>query len=286
MAVKFGETLISKLCLGPAEIKKVYLGSSLIHDTTGGGGVDYDADAEAVFAAFTTPPSDTRKGHINDLVVALKTAGIWTKIDVLYLYAAADAQAALVNWKNPGTYDGTATNAPSFTTDRGFTGNKGGGAHIDSNFNAATASTPQYVRNSAFIASRSLTNTISSPDALWGVSSDFGFLMGLFEGSNFRVRFNATGTQIDTAPSGGAGLWAASRGGASDTRVYKNGSQINSGTTDSVNVFNGTIRNLRVNTLYGAMQVASFALGSNLSGTEQADFYDAELAYMQAVGAV
>src|SRR5262252_6152224 len=73
----------------------------------------YDSASLAIFAAFSTPPDTTRKGVIDTCVRALKSAGVWTKLDVLYLFAAADSQAARVNWKNPGTYDGTATNSPT-----------------------------------------------------------------------------------------------------------------------------------------------------------------------------
>jgi hypothetical protein len=77
-------------------------------------------EAKALFARMTTPPSNARKAQITRLIRTLKQAGIWTKLDVLYVYAAADSQAALLNWKG-ATFDATNHGA-AFTADRGFTG--------------------------------------------------------------------------------------------------------------------------------------------------------------------
>ena len=78
--------------------------------TTVAGG--YDAATEAIAAAFTTPPTTARKNLIDAAVVALKSAGVWTKLDALYLFAAADSQAAIINWKAPGTYNCDARSMP------------------------------------------------------------------------------------------------------------------------------------------------------------------------------
>ena len=85
---------------------------------TVGAGSSYDAATEAIAAAFTTPPTTARKDLIDAAVVALKAAGVWAKLDALYAFAAADSQAAMINWKHPGTYNATEVNAPTFTADQ------------------------------------------------------------------------------------------------------------------------------------------------------------------------
>jgi hypothetical protein len=64
-----------------------------------GGRSKFCTEADALFARMSTAPSLPRKYTINRLIVDLKTAGIWTRLDALYLLAAADAQAALLNWR-------------------------------------------------------------------------------------------------------------------------------------------------------------------------------------------
>ena len=80
-----------------------------------------DSSTTALVARMTVDPGCPRKLVINNLIVSLKTAGVWAKLDVLYIFAAADQQSALLNWKSSNY---TATYSfPGFTVDRGFTGN-------------------------------------------------------------------------------------------------------------------------------------------------------------------
>ena len=86
----------------------------------------FDSDAQTIFDAFTTPPSAQRKIDINTCVVSLKSNSLWTKLDGLWMFAAADEQASLINWKNPGTFNATQvepTTAITFNADQGYTGN-------------------------------------------------------------------------------------------------------------------------------------------------------------------
>ena len=90
----------------------------------------YCAEALALFARMTTPPTTERKDEINTLIVGLKTDGLWSKLDVLYLFAAADEQAALLNWVSTD-YDAT-NNGCTLTADSYYTG--GTGKYINSNY--------------------------------------------------------------------------------------------------------------------------------------------------------
>lgn len=77
----------------------------------------------AVCAAFTTAPTAARKALINTLINNLVVCGAWDRMDVLYVLAAADSQAARINWKNPAAFTLSVTGTPTFTADRGYTGN-------------------------------------------------------------------------------------------------------------------------------------------------------------------
>src|SRR3990167_508614 len=88
----------------------------------GAGGAAYDAASQLIFDSFTTPPSTQRKTDIDTLVRALKADGIWSLLDVLYVTAAADNQAAGINWKSPGTFTAIVLGTPAFVADRGYTG--------------------------------------------------------------------------------------------------------------------------------------------------------------------
>lgn len=95
-----------------------------------------DPSAKAIIAAMTTAPSGARKAAINTLVKSLKAGGVWDKLDSLYILAAADSQAALLDWKRLGT-SATVTNAPTFTADRGYTFD-GSTNYLDTAFTPST----------------------------------------------------------------------------------------------------------------------------------------------------
>ena len=120
-----------------------------------GGGVSYEAEALTYFAAMSVAPDDTRKGHLNTLIASLKTAGVWAKLDGLYIMAAHDAQAARVNAVNPASV-ATANGTITFTTDRGYAGN-GTTGYLNTGFNPTTAPSPKYARNSAHMGAWSRT---------------------------------------------------------------------------------------------------------------------------------
>ncbi|MCJ8335736.1 MAG: hypothetical protein MJH10_16110 [Epibacterium sp.] len=111
-----------ELYYGSTRVDRLYVGSTLVYQRTAGGYTFTNTEAETYVNAMTVEPNDTRKGHIDTLVGGLKTDGLWSKIGLLYLLAAHDAQAGRLNAKTPASHalvnDGSA---PTFTTDRGFT---------------------------------------------------------------------------------------------------------------------------------------------------------------------
>jgi hypothetical protein len=94
----------------------------------GGAYIFTNAEAAALVARFTTQPTNARKALIDTFVGSLKTAGVWSKLDALYVTAQFDAQAAQRNWI-ADQYNLTPANAPTFTADRGYAGN-GTSAHL------------------------------------------------------------------------------------------------------------------------------------------------------------
>ncbi len=91
--------------------------------------VSYDSDAQAYFAAMTVQPTAARKQLISDLITGHKADGDWAGLDRYALLAAHTAQAGLLDMRNPAK-SASAQNGPTFTVDRGFTGD-GVTAYID-----------------------------------------------------------------------------------------------------------------------------------------------------------
>jgi hypothetical protein len=121
---------------------------SLTADT---GSADYETEYEALLSRMTTLgytwPDDTLKVKQNTLVTALKSAGIWSKLDVLWVFATNNSNNATLNWITPASHQCTLVNAPTFTASAGFKGN-GTSSYLDTNFNMSTQGV-KYVQNDA-----------------------------------------------------------------------------------------------------------------------------------------
>lgn len=89
------------------------LGISLVSQPMVGG---FDASAQAginaVIAAGGTL-TGAQQTACNTLIVGLKTEGIWTNTDLIYLYVGGTSAAHAVNWRTPGTYNITWYNSPT-----------------------------------------------------------------------------------------------------------------------------------------------------------------------------
>lgn len=63
-------------------------------------GVPMDADAAAYIARFTVPPSSPMAAKINTFFLTLKSIGVWSKLDTLYLSKGVqDSQVCLLDLK-------------------------------------------------------------------------------------------------------------------------------------------------------------------------------------------
>jgi len=96
----------------------------------------FDADYQAVLDYATTQgytlPSSGQQTLQNQLVVDLKDAGVWSKLDTFGVFATdGDSDFSLIDWIRLTDY--TAVNSPTFTTNVGFQGD-GTSSYISSNF--------------------------------------------------------------------------------------------------------------------------------------------------------
>lgn len=248
-------------------------------------GPAYEAEAAALFARFTTPPTAARKGHINTLIKALKSAGVWPKLDALYVFAAADAQSARQNWKQDA-FNATVISSPTFTADRGFT-TDGAASYIDTNFNPATAASPKFAQNDASIGLWSRTSEPRSSAGMW-LSGASGVTLNTRTAANLMTwRVNQSTTDASAAVvTDGSGWFSAGRSGAAATRGSRNGTQLLAGATPSSAVVSNNLYFGRASaTSFVGMDFSVGLIGGYITATEDAALYSALLTYLQSVGA-
>jgi hypothetical protein len=223
------------------------------------GGPSYDAASLAIFAAMTTPPTTARKALIDARVKVLKAAGAWDEMDVLYMLAAADEQAARLNWKNPGTLTLSLVNSPTFAVDQGYKGDGISGA-LTSAYNPTTFSGAKFVQNSACfgVYVRQLA-TINASYILNLGSSRFQSRSNV--GDGYQTRLN----DATTTPSGAlnTGHFAAKRSAANAKTLYRSGIVLTTDSSASIAVANAAANILSFGgTAYSDAQLSFLYFGS------------------------
>lgn len=262
------------------------LGLSLWPRATGGG----DPDALAYFAAMSVQPDDTRKGLLNDLIVALKDDGLWSKLDWLQLLAAHDAQAGRINLRNPSQV-AVAVNSPAFTADRGFAGD-GATSYLNTGWNPTTASSPKFAQNDAHMGLWVGTNVSAAGQVDIGNSSSCAIISR--NGASLQVAANSltTSTLSGIATSVGHSLWA--RDGATTGAGYRDGVLLGTISTTSnapanapilIGCRNGSTNGGATPVAHSTRRIAAAHWGSTLDATDAAALYAILSAYMTAIGA-
>ena len=107
---------------------------------------EYQAILDRATALGYLLPNYSQQILQNDLLKAMKSSGVWDKLDVFYNFANDGSEGfATINWKNPSLYLASPTNGPGWVENVGFTGI--GAGYIDTNFSGANGT--QYQQNNA-----------------------------------------------------------------------------------------------------------------------------------------
>lgn len=250
-----------------------------------------DPDAAALIARMTVVPGAARAGLIDATVRALKGAGVWAKLDLLYCLAAHDAQAARLNWVQTG-FTLTPVNSPVFTADRGYAGD-GATSYLDSGWVPSTEAI-RYALDSASMGAwlNAGTDAATSGVASIGALGANGSFINPREAANhIRGRLNSGATVSGTGTvASRLGLTAVTRSGAANTAYYR-GNALDSTAASastalpSVALFLCGFNNSGV--LGGAIdnRIAFAFAGAGLSGAEMAALHSAAQTYLAALGA-
>ena len=196
------------------------LGHNLWNRLLAGG---FTTEYQAVYDAYTTKPNDATAAIWNACVALWVANGEWATKDVIYNYAAHTngGGEALINWKNPGTFDATAFNAPTHTANEGFTGN-GANAYIGWNWNPA-ANGVNYVQDDASMGGYIRTNIAENAGIGTAINADNKdcFMYPRSVGDVAIIRINdATSTQ--SANLDGSGMYINTRTTNNVAKLYRN----------------------------------------------------------------
>lgn len=243
------------------------------------------AETAALTSRFTTPPTNTRMRLIDNLIISLKKANVWSKLDAFYMLAAADTQSSLLNWVST-SYNLTAVNSPAFVVDRGYTGD-GSTSYLETSFNPTTAVGAKFTQNSASQGLWSLTNLANAGASSFDMGNTSAQIdrQGVVAGQ--AVGRSNTGAGIVIAPGAYPGDASWSRTASNVWEGYAQGIDAGGGTDASAAMTNASFRILSVTAAaFGVNQIASADWGSGMTAAERLAIKSARQIYLQAVGAV
>lgn len=252
------------------------------------GGYIYQAETVTLLRALTGTYSTARKIQIDKLIKSLKTAGIWSKLDVLQMYAAPTAADAVVNWKSPGTFNATLVNSPTLEADRGITGD-GASSYVNSGFNPTTAA-GNYAQNSAGVHIAVKTD-IGDNSYVAGVTDTVSIIqLRIRTAANGSVSYINDTTGVSLANTSSLGLFSLVRTAANAVYWRRNKISLGTASTNSTaiptkNIYVGAYNSNGTAASHTTRQIALFAISAGLSTGEADSFADAVETYLDYIGA-
>jgi hypothetical protein len=240
------------------------------------------AQAQAFFARLATQPSTARKALYNAMIASLVSAGVWSKLDALYMFAGADQLTALMNLVSPN-FGASAIGSPTFTTDIGFTG--ASGKYVDSNFNPSTAAA-KFQQNDASLFAWGNSVAGIAGETIGSLGTPRVELVPRYTDTNWYLSVNGSesnaGGQAD-----GSGLRTLSRSSSTTVATYKGGTFNSNVSQTSTGLPNANIFFLRgSNGYYVGGTVYCGGFGSGLTSSDVTALYSALHSYLQAVAGI
>lgn len=257
----------------------------------GSGGGGYVSQYQTVYDAMTNKPTSSIASAQNTMVSSLVSGGVWAKLDLFYLFAQysnSDSEA-LINWVNPGTYDADLPTAPTFTSLEGFTGN-GSSQYISTNWIPASHAS-NYALNDASVGIYGRNNVAVSSVTTGGrgAASTGRVMCYLRNTSNDSyIMLNSSSANTDSNTDS-RGFFIYQRTASNVTKVYRNGTEIVSGTEASGVLPNAEMFILSYNNqgsplTYSTNQLACVFYGGSLTSGERTSAQSAIETYMDSNG--
>ena len=253
-------------------------------DTTTWPGTSFAVESYDFLQRSGIATSTTRAAAYDTLIKSLKSAGVWSKLDTLYLLAGADTWEARRNLKQ-NIYNlklGAAATVPAFTADRGFTGDATS-AYLQSSFDA-TASGVNWTQDSASIFVWDLTSRVGVASSTLGQANSR--IQPLNASGNVAIRVNDIGSGAFANPGNSTGFYLANRTGSTATRVKRNDTLLGTSATASIALSSSNFRILSNTSQFTGDQIAVAGWGSSLSTGEETALYNALSTYLSGVGAI
>lgn len=249
--------------------------------SSGGG---FDPDAQAFFDRVTTAGgtlTTTEQNATNQLVLDMKSAGIWSSMKAVYPMVGASAAACAQNLKS-SSFTGTFTSGWTFAS-TGVTPN-GTSAYMDTGLNMLS----NLSQNNSHIMAYSRTDITAVTVMIGAMGAGFNGGCYIYPRlSTVRAYFsifNNTGGDSTATIANSLGFLLASRLSSTQEIYYKDSSKIttninNTTTPVSRNIYIGANNNNGTAASFSNRETAFSSIGDGLTDTQASNFYTAVQAF-------
>lgn len=251
---------------------------------------NYETETLDLLDRITVRPDFDHRDAINTLIKALKDAGIWAKLDGLYVLAAHTQQAALLNWKADAR-NLTAYNSPVFTTDRGIAGDGAASYLRTGSFSGSGLQMQQgseslglWIRTNA-VEANAISVSLSTNDT---GSSTIRYFNPRNGTTNVAWKMNFATTQTSPPYGSGDNMLIGLSTSGTDHALYHDGALDDThsqATTNDPQTQTFYLVVGRTGSTYSTRQHSAVFYGAGLSAGEQALLHSALRNYMLALGA-
>jgi len=252
---------------------------------------DYDTDAQAFFTAAGIT-DNTQKSAVNQLVLDLKSASIWTKMIAIYPFVGGTSTTHSYNLKNPAqyqiTWSGTVTHDANGITGNGSTGYGNTGLTPSTSLTLNDTHISVYCRTVGGSSDNMVEVGGGASAALIEIALKNQGANGPTIGMMYRD--DTSNAWVQKSDASAQGHWIFSRRAANAYEGYKNGTSFqtqtltNSGTNPTRNLY---ILALNYNSgifAYSNRNVALVSIGSGLNDTDASNFSTAVTTYQTTLG--
>ena len=256
--------------------------------TSGGGSPPPVTSQALAYLARTVGGNEGGNGtNVANLIDGLVADGVWSKLDCLYVLAQQNETDAKLNLIGT-SYTATNVGTPNFTAYQGFYGFAISITYLNTNFNPATATSPNFTQNSASFGFWAYAIVASDSDEIGNTSNGSLGESNIFSdytGGNFYARVT-NGTIAAVPDPGTQGLYVGDRSSSASVVPYWNGmaQATQSGASQSPNSSPFTIGWV-VGSGSASEEIISAAfIGASLGSAGQLALYNRLRTYMTAVG--
>lgn len=248
--------------------------SFIINPFFGGFDPAYQAVLDRATALGYTHPSLAQETKQDTLMRALRSDGILSLLDVLYIFATdGSSDFATLNWITPSLYKCTKVATPTFTTNEGFDFN-GTTQYLDTNWNPATNGVNYTINDCSYGAHVNDTNS-NTGRVDFGCDNGTSFISFAAHNSSTEGRFrinDAVNTQPGVTTEK---FFQVKRLGVANPRkfLYKTGVLALSNNDASIaipsfNIYIGATNASGTASLFCNREISMFFAGSSLDGKE------------------